>query len=310
MKSFKIISMITLVAVYALIFVGGSVRSSGAGMGCPDWPTCFGLWIPPVSDSQLPHNYQEIYAAHGYSDTAFNPVHTWTEYLNRLAGVLVGLLVIFTFFASLTFIKSKRKIVIWSGLNVLLIGFEGWLGAYVVSSNLKPLIVSIHMLMALVIIAILNATQIWADDRHNSNIENHLSRYKMPLLAGLVTVIAVGTQLRESIDKIGADIGTIGILSQHTVTSLLLFHGWLAAGISIGLILFLLMLKQNRLDTRSHWLAGILIGQVIVGVVLVKLELPAALQPLHLLNAVLIFGLFHRIYLTLNDPKDTKKLRL
>ena len=67
-------------------------------MGCPDWPTCFGQWVPPTSETQLPSNYQEIYADLGYADTRFNVVKTWTEYLNRLIGVGIGLLIFLTAF--------------------------------------------------------------------------------------------------------------------------------------------------------------------------------------------------------------------
>ena len=88
-------ALITLCAVYFLILVGSSVRASGAGMGCPDWPTCFGQWIPPTHESQLPANYQEIYADLGYAETRFNAVKTWTEYANRLTGVTIGFLIFF-----------------------------------------------------------------------------------------------------------------------------------------------------------------------------------------------------------------------
>ena len=62
-KGLSRISLITLLAVYVLILVGGIVRSTGSGMGCPDWPKCFGNWVPPISAEELPDNYQEIYAA-------------------------------------------------------------------------------------------------------------------------------------------------------------------------------------------------------------------------------------------------------
>ena len=80
---FRRLGMLTICAVYFVILVGGIVRASGAGMGCPDWPTCFGQWVPPTSEIQLPANYHEIYAQRGYENTQFNPVKTWTEYTNR-----------------------------------------------------------------------------------------------------------------------------------------------------------------------------------------------------------------------------------
>ena len=93
---FRRMAWITIVAVYVLILVGASVRASGSGMGCPDWPTCFGQWVPPTSEAQLPANYQEIYAARGYAETRFNVVKTWTEYLNRLLGVSIGFMILAT----------------------------------------------------------------------------------------------------------------------------------------------------------------------------------------------------------------------
>src|SRR5688572_29085087 len=126
MRSFRKLTIGTLVAVYLLILVGGIVRSTGSGMGCPDWPKCFGSWVPPKSIGELPENYQEIYSEHrskknqrfaqylrfvGMSETAnrlledktilteakFNPVKTWIEYFNRIIGVIIGILIFAVF---------------------------------------------------------------------------------------------------------------------------------------------------------------------------------------------------------------------
>lgn len=107
---FRRIGILTIFAVYIVILMGGIVRASGAGMGCPDWPTCFGQWIPPTEEAQLPANYHEIYAQRGYQNTQFNPVKTWTEYSNRLVGVSIGFLIFLTAWSSRIFLKSDKTI--------------------------------------------------------------------------------------------------------------------------------------------------------------------------------------------------------
>ena len=86
-SSFQRLALWTTATTYLLILVGGLVRASGAGLGCPDWPRCFGGWIPPASAADLPP---------GFDPAQFNATLMWTEYLNRLLGVTVGLLVLAT----------------------------------------------------------------------------------------------------------------------------------------------------------------------------------------------------------------------
>src|ERR1044071_4469786 len=112
---FQKTNLATIILLFILILAGGVVRSSGSGMGCPDWPKCFGRYIPPTNASELPKDYKEVYVAKsmaknqkfarmldalGYDQLAtrirndrsilmpedFNGVRTWTEYLNRLVG--------------------------------------------------------------------------------------------------------------------------------------------------------------------------------------------------------------------------------
>ena len=110
MNKFRSFSNITILFTYLLIFIGGLVRVSGAGMGCPDWPKCFDRWIPPTNVDQLPDHIDPA---------LFNIVLAWIEYCNRLFGVFVGLFITITFllinnlviFLSINFFISKIIII-------------------------------------------------------------------------------------------------------------------------------------------------------------------------------------------------------
>ena len=84
LKLYNSFCRVTIFSVFLVICAGGFVRMTGSGMGCPDWPKCFGFWVPPLTLSDLPYNYKEIYSEKGYDELDFNAFKTWTEYINRL----------------------------------------------------------------------------------------------------------------------------------------------------------------------------------------------------------------------------------
>jgi cytochrome c oxidase assembly protein subunit 15 len=86
---YKYISSTTILLVILVIAAGSIVRSTQSGMGCPDWPTCYGLIVPPTSENQLPANYQQLYANEGIPAESFDALKTWIEYINRLIGALL-----------------------------------------------------------------------------------------------------------------------------------------------------------------------------------------------------------------------------
>ena len=127
----------TILTVYLLILVGGIVRSTGSGMGCPDWPKCFGKYVPPTDISELPEDYKTIFAVQGREIADFNAVHTWIEYINRLLGVLTGFFILITAVLSVSFWKKDKIITLLSILALIAVIFQGWLGAKVVSTDLQ-----------------------------------------------------------------------------------------------------------------------------------------------------------------------------
>ena len=319
---FRHLGAFTIFAVYCVILAGGIVRASGAGMGCPDWPTCFGEWIPPTSEAQLPANYHEIYAARGYDNTTFNPVKTWTEYTNRLIGASTGLLILLTVWASRIYLRGDKAIFYLALTVFLLVGFQGWLGSAVVASNLKPIMITLHMLLALFIVALL----IYAIARSQQPI---LSSLECPELSPKVQTVlklamamtllqvAMGTQVRESINFIAHGSANLDreywresfpiIFYVHrSFSSLILFTNlWLAWKIRQS--------AASRLLTRTAYiLSGLIVTAILAGVSLDRLGFPAIAQPLHLLMANLIFGTQFFLFICLNyaSPQSRKQDQL
>jgi cytochrome c oxidase assembly protein subunit 15 len=297
---FRRIGLITICAVYFLIMVGSTVRASGAGMGCPDWPTCFGQLIPPTDESQLPPNYHEIYAV-GYADTHFNPLKTWTEYLNRLVGVGIGVLITLTLAASVPFLK-KDKNVFWLCLGVFFaIGFQAWLGSAVVASNLKPAMITAHMLMALLIVATLIYAVTRAHWEPLAALDSRILPERVYTVARLVIFLTVlqivlGIQVREAVDVIDAALQhenrplwreqfpVIFYVHRSFSIVVLAVNGWLAWTLHRNLG------KNHLLARTGRGLIGLIVCAIILGISMDRLGMPAFAQPLHLLMASLIFG--------------------
>jgi cytochrome c oxidase assembly protein subunit 15 len=306
---FRRIGILTIVAVYCVILMGGIVRASGAGMGCPDWPTCFGQWIPPTDESQLPANYHEIYAQRGYENTQFNPVKTWTEYTNRLVGVSIGFLIFLTAWSSRIYLNSDKAIFYLSLGIFFLVGFQGWLGSSVVASNLKPVMITLHMLLALVIVALLIYTIARSQRQFLSQIDTRLlpGKFKTVLIAAMIMTllqVAMGTQVREAVDFIARehierqywrDDFPIIFYIHRSFSSIILFTNlWLVWK------LYQSVDKQTLLFRAGLMLAALVIIAILAGISLDRLGVPAIIQPIHLLMANLIFGVQFFLYSCLN----------
>lgn len=285
---------------YLLILVGGLVRASGAGLGCPDWPRCFGSWVPPSSAAALPPQFDP---------SQFNPTLMWTEYLNRLLGVTVGLTILATTISAWRHHRRDAHIFWPTFLALLLTGYEGWLGGRVVAHELAPWIVTAHLVVAVVIVLLLLYATVYAIYRRPalalagrpdaSDETDPAPRSTLIATIGvmiLVTLgqVAVGTQVRGNIDdaldhgvaREGA-LATVGILDGTHRTAAL-------AVMSLAMIALLVVWsKHPRQRVIAQWtyavvgLAGL---QIVLGVVLAFVSLPPAAQVLHLTVASLLMG--------------------
>lgn len=307
----------TIATIYALIMVGGIVRATGAGMGCPDWPTCFGQWIPPTSESQLPANYQEIYAERGYAETTFNVRKTWTEYLNRLLGAFTGLTILATLIFSAPYRRGEPKVFWFAFASFVLVGVQGWLGSVVVATNLHTGMITLHMLLAQVIVGILIAALVRsARHRYEEVRIDQLPQFFYPvmviaMIAGLAQLV-LGTQVREAVDLIARSseftdrhlwidrLPIIFNVHKYLAIPLVIVNGWL----------ILAVLNHSRskiLRSLSMSLAIFLLGTIAIGMSMDRLHLPMFAQPLHLWLASLIFGVQLALMLIIQHAKKSER---
>ncbi len=185
-KNFKTTIITSFILVLLVIFAGSMVRMTGSGMGCPDWPKCFGYLIPPTTEKDVfwksNFNYKKgvmilrnekfysakidflssnefmssnwlEYTKHDYNE--FSVMNTWFEFINRFIGAIAGLSTLIMFLFSLNFLKTKPGVTIMSFIVLLSMLFQAWLGKLVVDSNLSPYKITVHMLMAIVILSLI-----------------------------------------------------------------------------------------------------------------------------------------------------------
>ena len=307
--------VISIFAVYFLIFVGGLVRSTGAGMGCPDWPKCFGQWVPPVERSELPSNYKEIFKVQGKEIADFNAFKTWTEYINRLIGVIIGFCVLAVFITSFSYLKERKEIPILSFFTLIVLGFQGWLGAVVVSTNLAQWMITIHMLVAFFIVFLLfylwHRTKLYKlHQAFNLTLEESRPSWNtaetLVLITLVITLIQVilGTQTREEVNLVQT---TLPLLSRdewpnHLGTFFTIHRSFSIVVLSFHIGLFF-YLKNKVLQEEAFFNKALLYTvslEVASGIGMAYFGIPAYLQPIHLLLASFMVGFL--FYLSLSIP--------
>ena len=307
MKSFRRIVGISITLTYLVILAGAVVRGTGSGLGCPDWPRCFGQWVPPTDISELPANYKEIYKIAGKTIADFDPFKTWTEYINRLAGVLLGFSILLTFFKSFSLRKIEPSIPWFSAGLLLLVIVQGGVGAIVVSTHLKPFIITIHMVLAVLLLFGLIYLEKYVRDLMNESLIPPVDRKINSLLGGAIFLgfiqMVLGTQVRQQVDHLMRD--TFEATSQ-TVISMLNWVFYVHRSFSVLLLVFLVYIFYYLLKNsdRVSQIIGFFIVMVAIssatsGVILNYWGFPAQAQPPHLFFGVLLLGLLYKLKLRL-----------
>jgi heme a synthase len=313
-----------LVFIFLVIIAGSVVRTTNSGMGCPDWPKCFGQYIPPTSMEQVlfqpnkqynkgqfiryndslwsavnnftsntSFDYQnwKHYNKHGYSKIVIH--QTWIEYINRLLGALLGFLVIIQAIWSFTYFKNK-PIVFWLSIFlVLLTGFEAWLGKTVVDSNLAVVKISLHLAGAILLffiqILILNKLQ-----PKQFDINSQSQKILFALSGITILQFVLGIMVRQQVDITAVAnnylnrekwLPSIGVLYYvHRSLSLVM------------LLLGYFLMKKQIGAAKKHFniVWYLLLAQLVIGIIFNYAQFPEIAQPFHLLLAcVFVCYLFY-----------------
>ncbi|MBE9465588.1 heme A synthase [Dyadobacter subterraneus] len=311
-RRFRRLTLNTVIVLYFLIMVGGVVRSTGAGMGCPDWPKCFGSWIPPTEASQLPLNYKEIYGAKLKGEVIFNPVKTWIEYVNRLCGAATGVLIFITLLASTPYLKSNRKSFFrYSLLAFLLVGFQGWLGSKVVSSELHPVMITLHMLLAIVIVFILIYLFIrssYSAEKDGKEIKNKSVIDKITILVLSLSLIQIllGTQVRETMDEVIRSLGYSERAEWIAALGIPFYvHRSFSILVLVSNVFWINKINhsiegESRIKQMGKGCLAILGLEILTGIVMAYFGVPPFAQPVHLTLAIIMIGLQFMMWLLMN----------
>ncbi|MDD0854521.1 COX15/CtaA family protein [Halobacteriovorax sp. GB3] len=316
-KNFKRFINIVLVTVYALILIGGIVRSTGSGLGCPDWPTCFGKIVPPTHVSELPLDYKTKFAISGKEIADFNAVKTWTEYLNRLFGMLTGFFILILAIMSFAYRKSDKRIFRLSIFNLFAVIFQGWLGAVVVSTHLKPVIITAHMVMAIFIVFILLQTKKYINEKEAikdfiPGLDHAvLKKYALAAMGLTLIQVVLGTQVREAVDHVAK--AAMPIAREFWVSKLgleFLVHRSYSIVLVVVHIIFTMKLlklpvKIPKLNFHAYGMLGSLAISILSGISLSYFDFPASMQPLHLLAAVMLMGFQYTCFCDVNLHKES-----
>lgn len=343
-KALYKLSIASLVCIYLVIVAGSIVRMTGSGMGCPDWPKCFGYYIPPTdietltwsesrlfesgniiikdealwvankdftSTTEFQNQNWDLYTKHDYA--VFNPTHTWVEYFNRLTGALSGVPVLALFFVSLFAFRTHKRIVLLSFIGVLLLGFEAWLGKVVVDGSLIPHQITYHMFGAIALVGLYIYLIVALKPKEKMTFQ--VKRDKGINVIGLIAVVVLlaqiylGTTVREQVDAIGKAnlvalpewIEAFGIIFKVHRTFSLIVLG----------IISLFAVKVIRMRAVSTWPRVLLVTvflEVFCGMGLAYLNMPAILQPFHLVLAIVDIGII--LFILFDYHQKSNRLNL
>ena len=311
MNFFQKTALAALLATIFLIYVGAIVRATGSGLGCPDWPKCWGELIPPTSLDQVDFDKLNIekFQKKNPSITReslaaeFNPVHVWVEFINRLVSLPVGLFTLSTFLLSFQFLRKQKRVFFGSFAALALVLTNAILGAIVVSSGLKPGVITLHMALAIILICVFVYIIYRGGQRLPSvNLGSQKGLLRSTLIILFVACVVegiMGSQVREITDELALKFKDTPRNVWHEILEqkgIYLFHrsfSWVI--LVLGIFLFTKTRNANgdlaQLSIKVTF--GVILAQMVLGVLMSHVSVHPVVQVLHIgLSSILIVALF------------------
>lgn len=331
MRTQQILATIAIFLTMGVILLGAYTRLTDAGLGCPDWPGCYGFL-------KVPHQEHHVAAAmEAFPDRPLEPHKAWNEMIHRYFAGSLGLLIACLFFIAL-FRRQSSKIL--PSILLALVVFQAALGMWTVTLNLLPLVVMGHLLGGFTLLSLLAVYWLKLHPAHRVEQPQPLSLKPLVLLAiaVLLAQIALGgwtaanyaalacidlpvceagwmqrLNLSEAFDlHLGHDDYEYGVMSAEARQTVHVFHR-LGALVTLSVLSFcLLQLWRFSTDTRLKRLtlaaAVLLVIQFSLGVLNVVLHLPLLNAVAHNFVAANLLMLLVVIYVQLHPVKPTEAL--
>ena len=284
MKSFRAAVRLLLGATIGLVVIGVIVRATDSGMGCPDWPLCYGQIIPPTTDSGDVIAYK-----------------AWLEWIHRAIAAVIGLIVLAVVALALRNLKGRRSL---QGASIALLGlvlFQAWLGRQTVLESNSGASVTAHLASAMAFVGL----QVWVLARSGyAETLGGIRRASGSVVAPIVAAGAIYALLLFGSNVTGTDTGLLypdwplmGGTLFPPITELstpMILHRYATAIVALILISALWIVRREkgspaRVRQLLTYAAAVFAVQCVIGAVQIFTKLAPWTQTLHVALATVIW---------------------
>ena len=284
MKSFRAAVRLLLGATIALVVIGVIVRATDSGMGCPDWPLCYGQIIPPTTDSGDVIAYK-----------------AWLEWIHRAIAAVIGLIVLAVVALALRNLKDRRSL---QGASIALLGlvlFQAWLGRQTVLESNSGASVTAHLASAMAFVGL----QVWVLARSGyAETLGGIRRASGSVVAPIVAAGAIYALLLFGSNVTGTDTGLLypdwplmGGTLFPPITELstpMILHRYATAIVALILISAIWIVRREkgspaRVRQLLTYAAAVFAVQCVIGAVQIFTKLAPWTQTLHVALATVIW---------------------